>query len=92
MARRVDRARNQMAVAAKALPNIPEIAKIVELSHSAALKLNNAAALNAAADGVAQQVAGLASKYDGSTLAGLDSVVAGTEAFKGKARPASPLN
>lgn len=92
MARRVDRARNQIAAAAKAAPGVPELAKVVELSHSAALKLNNGPALDAAADGVAQQISALASKYDGSTLAGLDGLIAGPDRFKGTARPARPIN
>ena len=41
MAKRVDRARKQLAAAAKAAPNVPEIAKMVELAHSAGLKLKN---------------------------------------------------
>jgi hypothetical protein len=41
MAKRVDRARKQLAAAAKAAPNVPEIAKMVEYGYSAGLKLNN---------------------------------------------------
>ena len=41
MAKRADRARKQLAAAAKAAPNVPEIAKMVEFAHSAGLKLNN---------------------------------------------------
>src|SRR5262245_18856109 len=41
MAKRVDRARKQLAAAAKAAPNVPEIAKMVEYAYSAGLKLNN---------------------------------------------------
>ncbi len=56
MAQRADRARKQLDAAAKAAPNIPEIAKMVEFSHSAGLKLNNERALTAAADGVSKQL------------------------------------
>ena len=41
MAARADRARKQLAAAAKAAPNVPEIAKMVEFAYSAGLKLNN---------------------------------------------------
>ena len=52
MAMRADRARKQLAAAAKAAPNVPEIAKMLEFGHSAGLKLNNERSLTAAADGV----------------------------------------
>ena len=41
MAKRADRARKQLAAAAKAAPGVPEIAEIVKLSYSAGLRLNN---------------------------------------------------
>ena len=88
MAKRVDRARKQLAVAAKAAPQVPEIAKMVEFAHSAGLKLNNERALTAAADGVSKLLASIAEKYDGSTMAGLDSLLPGPDKFKGKAREA----
>jgi hypothetical protein len=83
MAKRVDRARKQLAAAAKAAPNVPEIAKMVEYGYSAGLKLSNERFLTTAADGVAKQVASIAEKYDGSTLAGLDSLIPGPDKFKG---------
>jgi hypothetical protein len=86
MANRADRARTQLAVAAKAAANVPEIAKMVELSHSAGLKLNNESSLTAAADGVSEQLASITEKYDGSTMAGLDSLIPGPDKFKGTAR------
>ncbi len=86
MAKRVDRARKQLAVAAKAAPDVPEIAKMVEFSYSAGLKLNNDRLLTAAADGVARQLVSISSKYDGSTMAGLDSLIPGPDKFKGKAK------
>lgn len=92
MAQRADRARKQLAAAAKAAPNVPEIAKMVEFSHSAGLKLNNERALTAAADGVSKQLSDITDKYDGSTMAGLDSLIPGPDKFKGTARKAAAVN
>jgi hypothetical protein len=89
MAKRVDRARKQLAVAAKAAPSVPEIAEMVTLSHSAGLKLNNERRLTAAADGVSKLLEGITDKYDGSTLAGLDSLIPGPDKFKGTVRAAN---
>jgi hypothetical protein len=83
MAKRVDRARKQLAVAAKAAPNVPEIAKMVEYAYSAGLKLNNEPFLTAAADGVSKLIVSVAERYDGSTLAGLDSLIPEPDKFKG---------
>jgi hypothetical protein len=87
MAKRVDRARKQLAVAAKAAPNVPEIAKMVEYGHSAGLKLNNERFLTAAADGVSKLLVSISEKYDGSTMAGLDSLIPGQDKFKGAPSP-----
>jgi hypothetical protein len=92
MAARADRARKQLAVAAKAAPGAPEIAKIVEFANSAGLKLNNERALTAAADGVSTLLASITEKYDGSTMVGLDGLIPGTDKFKGTARKASAAN
>jgi hypothetical protein len=92
MARRADRARKQLQVAAKALPNIPEIAKLVEFSYSAGLKLNNDRLLTAAADGVSKTLANISEKYDGSTMAGLDSLIPGPDKLKGKVRAAGAVD
>src|SRR5262245_45683004 len=92
MAKRVDRARKQLTAAAKAEPNVPEIAKMVEYAYSAGLKLNNERSLTAAADGVSKLLASIAEKYDGSTMAGLDSLIPGSDQFKGTARGASAVN
>ncbi len=83
MAKRADRARKQLADAAKAAPNVPEIAKLVEYGHSAGLKLNNERFLAAAADGVSKTLTSISEKYDGSTMAGLDSLIPGPDKFKG---------
>jgi hypothetical protein len=92
MAARADRARKQLAVAAKAAPDVPEIARIVEFANSAGLKLNNERALTAAADGVSKLLASITGKYDGSTMAGLDGLIPGPDKFKGTARKASAVN
>ena len=92
MAKRVDRARQQLAAAAKAAPNVPEIAKMVEYAYSAGLKLNNERFLTDAADGVAKLLASITEKYDGSTMAGLDSLIPGPDKSKGKAREAAAVN
>jgi hypothetical protein len=92
MAKRVDRARKQLAAAAKAVPNVPEIAKMVEYAYSAGLKLNNERFLKAAADGVSKLVVSITEKYDGSTLAGLDSLIPGPDKLKGAARGAGAVN
>ena len=92
MAARADRARKRLAAAAKAAPNVPEIAKMVEFAYSAGLKLNNERFLATAADGVSTLLAGITEKYDGSTMAGLDGLIPGPDKFKGTARKASAAN
>jgi hypothetical protein len=92
MAKRADRARKRLAVAAKAAPNIPEITKMIEFSHSTGLKLNNESRLTAAADGVSKLLVSITEKYDGSTMAGLDSLIPGPDKFKGRARMANPVS
>jgi cytochrome c554/c'-like protein len=85
MAKRVDRARKQLAAAAKAAPNVPEIAKMVEYAYSAGLKLNNERYLTPAAEGVSKLLASISEKYDGSTMAGLDGLIPGPDKYKGTA-------
>ena len=92
MAKRVDRARKQLAAAAKAAPDVPEIAKLVEYAYSAGLKLSNERSLTAAADGVSKLLASITEKYDGSTMAGLDSLIPGPDKIKGTAREAGAAN
>src|SRR5262245_2558503 len=92
MAKRVDRARKQLAVAAKAAPDVPEIAKMVEFAYSAGLKLNNESFLTAAADGVSKLLVSITEKYDGSTMAGLDTLIPAPDKFKGTAREAGAAN
>ena len=92
MAKRVDRARKQLAIAAKAAPNVPEIAKMVEYAYSAGLKLNNERFLTAAADGVSKLLVAITEKYDGSTMTGLDPLIPRPDKFKGTAREAGAGN
>jgi cytochrome c554/c'-like protein len=92
MAKRVDKARKQLDAAAKAAPNVPEIAKLVEYAYSAGLKLNNEAVLTPAADNVSKLLVGITEKYDGSTMSGLDSLIPGPDKFKGKPRDAGAVN
>ncbi len=92
MARRVDAARKKLDAAAKALPDVPEIAKLVQHAHSAGLKLNNRSALTSAADQVAKLLEGITQKYDGSTFGGLDTLIPGPEKYKGAARDAAASN
>jgi hypothetical protein len=89
MAKRTDRARKQLAAAAKAAPNVPEIAKMVELGYSAGLKLNNERSLTASADGVSKQLESITERYDGNTMAGLDGLIPGPDKYKGTARKAN---
>ena len=86
MAKRADQARKQLAAAAKAAANVPELKTIVQLGYSAGLKLNNDRALTAAADGISKQVASLTEKYDGSTLAAIDNLIPGPDKIKGTPR------
>lgn len=86
MAKRVDDARKRLALAAKAAPDIPEITRMVELAHSAGLKLNNDKALTAAADAIAELIAAITKKYDGKSLAALDPLIPGADKYKGAAR------
>lgn len=92
MAARADRARKQLALAAKSAPNVPEITKMAEFASSAGLKLYNEQRLAAAADGVSSQLAKITETYDGSTMAGLDGLIPGPAKFKGRPRKAGAVN
>ncbi len=65
---------------------------MVEFGHSAGLKLNNDRVLTTAADGVSKLLASITTKYDGSTMAGLDSLIPGPDTFKGTARKAGAVD
>lgn len=83
MAHRVDRGRKKLLDAAKALPDVGELRRIVEASHEAGLKLDNEDALNAAADKIAEDARGLAANYDGSAFARLDRLLPDPAKYKG---------
>jgi hypothetical protein len=65
---------------------------MVELSHTAALKLNNERLLTIAADGISKLLVDVTEKYDGSTMPGLDGLIPRSNAFKGKVRQANAVN
>ena len=92
MARRADQARNLLASVTKALPEVPEVANIAKVAQSARLKLNNETSLTAAADEISKLLASISEKYDGSTMAGLDSLIPSPDRFKGTARKSSVVN
>jgi hypothetical protein len=83
MAKRAKKARKRIKAIAK-LVDAPELMAMYKAARSAKLKLNNEAKLIAAADEVARQAQTLASKYDGSTFGGLDSVLPAPKKYKGK--------
>ena len=84
MARRADAARKKLAKVAKAVPSVPELNEIVQLGHSAGLKLNNKAALNAAADKIVLKALAIIGKYKGNELAGADALIPRSDKYKGK--------
>ncbi len=83
MAKRAKKARKRIKAIAK-LVDAPELMAMYKAARSVKLKLNNEAKLTAAADAIARHAQILASKYDGSTFGGLDSILPGPDKFKGK--------
>ena len=67
-------------------PNVPELAKIVQLSYSAGLKLKNEKALTDAANSISKQIAALSQKYDGSKMAAVDKFIPGPDKYMGSPR------
>ena len=92
MARRADKARNQLTQVAKVLPDVPEIARLVEHAYSTDLKLNNGSALRTAAEGVSKLTARIAEMYDGNSLARVDGLMPGPDKYKGRARKPAAAN
>jgi len=84
MAKRASAARKKLIKVAKALPEAPELLSIIKASKSAKLKLNNEAALNAAADKVGMATLSVVGKYDGSTFAAVDALIPGADKYIGK--------
>lgn len=83
MALRADAARRKLDAVAKALPNVPEISKIVQLGYAAGLKLNNNKALTSAANGIAREGKKFASAHSGKKLGGVDGMIPGPDKLKG---------
>ena len=86
MAKRAAAARSALEKVAGTV-QVAEISEIVETAKAAALKLNNAAQLNAAADKVGAAARKFASSHDGSKLAAVDALIPGPDTYKGKATP-----
>ena len=84
MARRASRAKKALAKVAEAT-QAPEIAEILAIAKDAKLKLNNEAALTAAADKVAAAARRFVESHDGRQLAAVDPLVPGADKYKGKA-------
>ena len=82
-ARRADAAR-QLLEKIQGLAPTPELAEIVAIAQATGLRLNNAAALMAAADKIAGLGRKLAGRINGAQLAGLDVLLPGPEHYKGK--------
>jgi len=61
----------------------PEIDAVLEVAGSVELKLDNADALNAAADKIREHARALVANNDGSGLAGLDPLIPGPDQYKG---------
>lgn len=83
MAKRAQAARQAIAALAGYL-KIDELTQMGEAANSAGLKLNNDAALSAAADKVGAITRQLVKKYDGSTFGAIDQVLPPESAYKGK--------
>ncbi|MEM7017855.1 MAG: multiheme c-type cytochrome [Pseudomonadota bacterium] len=65
------------------LVKLPEVDNMLKIAGSVKLKLNNADALNAAADKVAKEAQQLASNNDGEALSALDELLPSAEKYKG---------
>ncbi|MGH6738606.1 MAG: cytochrome c family protein, partial [Bradyrhizobium sp.] len=84
MAKRADDARKVIGILAKLLPNVPEFPAIAEIANGAGLRLNNEAALVAAAGKVSVLGLKFSNGYDGSTFAAIDKYIPGPDKYKGK--------
>ena len=82
-ARRADAAR-QLLEKIQALAPTPELAEIVSIARATGLRLNNAAALLAAAEKIAGLGHTFAARVTGAQLAGIDALLPGPELYKGK--------
>ncbi|MBI2813806.1 MAG: hypothetical protein HYX71_05945 [Opitutae bacterium] len=82
-ARRADAAR-QLLEKIQALAPTPELAEIVATARATGLRLNNAAALTAAAEKISALGRAFAARVSGAQLAGIDALLPGPELSKGK--------
>jgi hypothetical protein len=83
LARRTDAARKQLEKI-QALAPTPELAELVTVAKATGLRLNNAAALNAAAEQIAALGRQFAEKVTGDQLATIDSLVPDASHYRGK--------
>lgn len=83
MARRAAVARQKIDALARLLPDVAELKDIGAAARSAGLKLNNDAALSAAADKIGAATRALVAKYDGSTFGAIDRAIPGPDRYKG---------
>jgi hypothetical protein len=83
MARRVAAVRTKLADVQKAAPT-DEVAQILTIANGIALKLNNAAPLNEAADKIADLGKKFAANETGAKLAGLDPMLPKPDQYRGK--------
>jgi hypothetical protein len=84
MAKRVAATKANLARVA-AVATIPEVEEMLAAAGGVALKLNNEAALLAAADRVGLATRGFAAAHDGSDLTALDAILADLPPPKGNA-------
>lgn len=86
MAKRAKAAKEKLA-AVQAKAQIPEVAKALEIADGAKLSLNNAEALNGAAEQISAITKDYAGKADGSKLAAVDEFLPKPDQYKGAAVP-----
>jgi hypothetical protein len=86
MAQRANKMRNHLKEISEAAPN-PHFAAAVEAAFAAGLKLNNEAALTAAADKVRDAAMAFATDADGSKLAAVDQWIPKPDQYKGTPAP-----
>ncbi|SMF72594.1 Cytochrome c554 and c-prime [Tistlia consotensis] len=84
MAKRADIARKRFRQATQLIGGgVPEMASIVKAADGAALKLNNKAQLDAAADAIGKATQALVNKYDGGGFGGIDRALPPESQWKG---------
>ncbi len=86
MARRAKAAIKRLQQIAEAV-SIAEVDEILAAAGAAKLKLNNEAALTEVADAVSAAARRLAEAHDGSAFAAIDSLIPGSDKYKGSVSP-----